>query len=100
MPKMSTKLPRTESITMRVDANFKRCVESAASQDGRTVSNWLERIVGEKLAQLAQIQGFSTGGTPLMKVNEMVPAPTAILGILSEPDLEAQAAVTRVEQGA
>ena len=96
---MSTKLPRTESITMRVDANFKRCVESAASQDGRTVSNWLERIVGEKLAQLAQIQGFSTGA-PLMKVNEMVPAPTAILGILSEPDLEAQAAVTRVEQGA
>jgi uncharacterized protein (DUF1778 family) len=42
-------MPKTESITFRVDAETKEAIENAAREDGRAVSNLLDRIVSEWL---------------------------------------------------
>ena len=41
---------KTESINIRVTANFKEIIEEAASDDGRSTSNFVERIIEKYLA--------------------------------------------------
>ncbi len=44
-------MPKTASIGIRVDPTVKAAAEKAAAADGRTLANWIERLMAQKLRE-------------------------------------------------
>ena len=44
-------MPKTASIGIRVDPAIKTAAEKAAAADGRTLANWIERLMAQTLRE-------------------------------------------------
>ncbi len=44
-------MPKTASIGIRVEAAVKAAAEKAATADGRTLANWIERLMIQALRE-------------------------------------------------
>jgi predicted HicB family RNase H-like nuclease len=44
-------MPKTAAISVRVAPEIKAAAEKAATADGRTLANWVERVLAQKLRE-------------------------------------------------
>jgi uncharacterized protein (DUF1778 family) len=51
---MSNKVNRTERIGIRVDSDMKKAVERLAAAEGRSMSQWMERLVASAIGRKKQ----------------------------------------------
>jgi predicted HicB family RNase H-like nuclease len=42
-------MPKTAAISVRVEVEIKAAAEKAAEADGRTLANWVERVLVQEL---------------------------------------------------
>ena len=49
-------MPKTASIGIRVDPAIKAAAEKAAAADGRTLANWIERLMARELKELRYLK--------------------------------------------
>jgi hypothetical protein len=49
-------MPKTASIGVRVDPAIKTATEKAAAADGRTVANWIDRLMVQALREQGHLK--------------------------------------------
>ncbi len=63
-------MARTASIGIRVEPELKAAVEKAATADGRTVAQWIERLIVQQLKTEASRPAARPSGVKLRKPDQ------------------------------
>jgi len=63
-------MARTASIGIRVEPELKAAVEKAATADGRTVAQWIERLIVQQLKIEASRPAARPSGVKLRKADQ------------------------------